>query len=50
MKKLKKKNAERISKIKSFINKHNWEGINYLPKKNDLKKFEIEIALLLNVC
>ena len=34
------KNPERISKIKSFINKHNWEGINYPSQKNDLKKFE----------
>ena len=27
------KNPERITKIKSFINKYNWEGINYPTKK-----------------
>ena len=27
-------NPERVSKIKSFINKYNWKGINY-PSKID---------------
>ena len=32
-----KKNLRRITKIKPFINKCNWEGIN---EKGDWKKFE----------
>ena len=32
--------AERITKIKIFINKYNWEGINFLLEKDDWKKFE----------
>ena len=28
-----KRNLERISKIKSFINNYNWKGINYLSGK-----------------
>ena len=34
------KHAERIAKIKTFINKYNLEGINYPSEKNDWKKFE----------
>ena len=29
------KHPERITKIKSFINKYNWEGINYPTKKDN---------------
>ena len=29
------KHAERITKIKIFINKYNWEGINFLLQKDD---------------
>ena len=35
------KHAERITKIKPFINKYNWEGINYTSEKmtgNNLRK------------
>ena len=32
------KNPERISKIKTFIDKYNWEGINFLSEEDDLKK------------
>ena len=39
MKKL-EKIAQIVSKIKSFLNKYNLEGINYLSEKNDWKKFE----------
>ena len=42
------KHADRITKIKPFINKYNWEGINYPSEKNDWKKFEknvVKIAL-----
>ena len=35
-----KKDPQRITKIKLFINKYNWEGINYPSEKNDWKKFE----------
>ena len=31
----KKKNAQRITKIKSFINKYNWKEINFPSKKDD---------------
>ena len=33
-------NPERISNIKPFINKYNWEKINYPSKIDDWKKFE----------
>ena len=29
-----------MTKIKSFINKYNWEGINFSSEKDDSKKFE----------
>ena len=35
-----KKDPQRITKIKPFINKYHWEGINFLSKKDDWKKFE----------
>ena len=35
-----KKYLQRISKIKPFINKHNWKGINFQSEKNDWEKFE----------
>ena len=31
---------ERITDIKFFINKYNWEGISYLSEKDDCKKFQ----------
>ena len=31
-----KKEPQRIKKIKTFINKYNWEGINFLSEENDL--------------
>ena len=34
------KNAERITKIKPFINKYNCEGINYPSEKDDWKKID----------
>ena len=33
-----KKDPQRITKIKPFINKYNWEGINFLPEKDHWKK------------
>ena len=35
-----KKDSQRITKIKPFINKYNWEGVNFLSEKDDWKKFE----------
>ena len=35
-----KKYPQRITKIKPFIDKYNWKGINYPSEKNDWKKFE----------
>ena len=44
------KHPEKITKIKSFVNKYNWEEINYLLEKDDCKKFETdEIAIAFNV-
>ena len=43
-----KKDPQRITKIKPFINKYNWEWINFSLEKDDLKKFEknnVTIAL-----
>ena len=36
-----KKNPERISKIKPYINNFNWDGINFLPQEQDYKIFEM---------
>ena len=33
-----KKDCKRITKMKPFINKYNWEGINILPEKYGWKK------------
>ena len=35
-----KKDPQRITKIKPFINKYNWEGINFPSVKDDCKKFD----------
>ena len=35
-----KRDPQRISKIKAFINKYNWKGINYPSKIDDLKTFQ----------
>ena len=32
------KHVERITKIKPFISKYKWEGINFPPEKDDWKK------------
>ena len=42
------KHAERITKIKHFINKYNWEAINYPSEIDDWNRFEknnVKIAL-----
>ena len=44
------KHAERITKIKHFMNKYNWEGINYPPEKDNWKKIEKnDVKIALNV-
>ena len=44
------KHAERITKVKLFINKYNWERINFSSEKDDLEKFEkYNITIALNV-
>ena len=35
-----KTNPERISKLKPYINKYNWEGIDFPAKPKEWKKFE----------
>ena len=45
------KHCERITKIKLFINKYNWKGINLLSEKDDWKNFEKNNRTIsLNVC
>ena len=45
-----KKDPQRITKIIPFINKNNWEGINYPSEKDDWKKFEKNnVTIALNV-
>ena len=44
------KNPERTTKIKPFINKYNWGGINFASEKDDLKRFEKNnVTIALNV-
>ena len=35
-----KRDSQRTTKIKPFINKYNWEGINFPSEKNDQKRIE----------
>ena len=45
-----KKDSQRITKIKPFINKYNWERINFPSKQDDQKKFEKNnVKITLNV-
>ena len=45
-----KKDPQRVTKIKSFINKYNWEGISFLLEKDDGEKIEkINVTITLNV-
>ena len=43
--------TERISKIKFFLDTHDWQGINYPSEKDDWKKFEknFNLKIPLNV-
>ena len=41
---------QRITKIKPFINKYNWEGINFPTEKDDWKKIEKNnVTIALNI-
>ena len=40
---------ERISKLKLYINKYNWKGINFPAGSNESKKFEKNNTIALNV-
>ena len=40
------KNSERPTKIKAFINKYNWEAINYQSGKDDPKKMLLIFCIL----
>ena len=45
-----KKDPQRITNIKPFINKYSWEGINFPSGNNDWKKFEKNnVTIALNV-
>ena len=45
-----KKDTQRLTKIKPFINKDTWEGINFPSEKDDLKKIEKNnVTIALNV-
>ena len=44
------KHSERIIKIKSFMNKDNWKGIDFPSEKDDWKKNETNnLKIALNV-
>ena len=44
-----KKDPQRITKIKAFINKYNWEEIHFPSEKDDWKKFKKNnLAIVLN--
>ena len=44
------KHSERITKIKSFMNKDKWKGIDFPSEKDDWKKIETNnLKIALNV-
>ena len=45
-----RKDPQRITKIKAFIDKYNLEGIHYPSEKDDWIKFEKNYRLLLMFC
>ena len=45
-----KKDLQKITKIKPFVNKYDWEEINFPSKKDDCKNFETNCeTIALNV-
>ena len=45
-----KKDPQRITEIKPFINKYYWEGVNFPSEKDDLKKFEKNNRTIVSQC
>ena len=44
------KDPQRVTKIKPFINKYNWEGINFSSEKDDWSKLQNNnVTIALNV-
>ena len=45
-----RKDPQRITKIKPFINKYNWQGINYPSEKDDSKTIgKNNVTITLNI-
>ena len=44
-----RKNPQRISKIKPFINQYNWKDIDFPATSKDWKKFELNNEIALNI-
>ena len=44
-----KKDPQRVSKIKPFIEKYNWEDIDFPSNSKDWKKFECNDEVALNI-
>ena len=45
------KHPERMTKFKLFMDKYNWEGLNYVSEKDDWKKSEKNnLTIALNFC
>ena len=40
------KNSQRISKMKSYMNEHNWKGWDYLSDKDDWETLEKNIPTI----
>ena len=43
------KDPQRISKLKPYINKYNWEGINFPAGSKEWQKFEKNNTIVLNI-
>ena len=44
-----KRDPQRISKIKLFIDQYNWKDIDFPPTNKDWKKFELNNEVALNI-
>ena len=44
-----RKNPQRISKIKPFIDQYNWKEIDFLSTSKDWKKFELDNEIALHI-
>ena len=43
------KDLQKITKIKPFINRYNWDGINFLSEEDDSKKIEEILLMFQNI-